>query len=146
MNTISFHHKVYSYFFVRSIAYVMNFIYSYINNSVHDHFIQMTWFLIQCSHTRIFLHFSNCIFMVTVHCKQGFHPFGIPSLLNLCSFSSMLVNFHFFHKLFFPVLLFLSISLLLGGWHFGRDGEKSKRLGFCQEHRGAHTRRGGARD
>lgn len=27
MNTISFHHKVYSYLFIRSIAYVMNFIY-----------------------------------------------------------------------------------------------------------------------
>jgi hypothetical protein len=39
----------------------------------------------------------------------------------------MLVNFHFFRNLF---------SLLLGGWHFGRDGDESKRLGFCQEHRG----------
>lgn len=46
MNTISFHHKVYSLLFIRSIAYVMNFIYSYINNSLHDHFIQMTWFLV----------------------------------------------------------------------------------------------------
>jgi hypothetical protein len=78
MNTISFHHKVYSCLFISSTAYVMNFIYEPQYNSLTstiqcvDHFIQMTWFFVNVL-TQEYSFISAIAFLWPLSiCKQGF--------------------------------------------------------------------------
>lgn len=150
MNTISFPHKVYSYLFIHKVNCICHefhlWTFTYINNSVHDHFIQMTWF------TQEYSFISAIAFLWWLSIVNKVSSIWYPFIAEIVFDFIHVGKFSFLPQPFLPCSSFsfhLPAPRRLAFWERRREERKirvlsraprcahkksrSKRLGFCRE-------------